>query len=185
MSGSAAASDWVCERCTWRNGVSDLTCGMCYGVRASSRDVPVVWQWLAGEEWIPYDQHSIQQIEDAYQRGRRTPHTEHRHTEAHSPHSGAQQPLPHRQRPTAATTEVPLTPLVSRRFGVALCGAVLCCAVQVRVVWCCNSATSQSTVGTPSPSAPLGRRRPPPPHLLFPQLRLHCPTTIRPTTAVE
>jgi hypothetical protein len=35
----------------------------------SSKDVAFMWQWQAGEEWIPYDMETAEQIEEAYQAG--------------------------------------------------------------------------------------------------------------------
>ena len=77
MSASSlcASPVWECERCTWQNADTALTCGMCYTVRVASKDVDVVWQWLSGDQWIPYDRDTAERIEDAYQRGPRTART--------------------------------------------------------------------------------------------------------------
>lgn len=62
-------SQWDCDKCTFLNSVDDLTCTMCFQVRASTRALPFTWQWLAQVDWIPYDAPSNQQIEAAFKDG--------------------------------------------------------------------------------------------------------------------
>ncbi|MES1910761.1 MAG: hypothetical protein MHM6MM_003294 [Cercozoa sp. M6MM] len=64
-------AEWICERCTWRNNETDLACTMCFGNRTSAKDDYVHWQWQpqANEPWIPYDQATAQQLEQAFQQG--------------------------------------------------------------------------------------------------------------------
>ena len=62
-------SDWECDKCTFLNSVDDLTCSMCFQVRASTRSLPFTWQWLAQVDWIPYDAPSNEQLEAAFQAG--------------------------------------------------------------------------------------------------------------------
>ena len=66
---AAAMSDWECDKCTYLNSVDDLTCTMCFQVRASTRALPFTWQWLAQVDWIPYDAPSNEQIEAAFKAG--------------------------------------------------------------------------------------------------------------------
>lgn len=62
-------SEWECDKCTYLNSVDDLTCSMCFQVRASTRSLPFTWQWLAQVDWIPYDAPSNEQLESAFQAG--------------------------------------------------------------------------------------------------------------------
>ena len=61
------SSTWTCDGCTFINQNDDLTCVMCFRTPTKTKDKPVVWSWLAGQEWILYDDSTSEQLENAFQ----------------------------------------------------------------------------------------------------------------------
>jgi len=69
---SSDSSEWSCENCTYVNSANSLSCEMCYTVRTSIKDLPVTWSWAPNEDqWIPYDAPTTEEIEQAYQQGKK------------------------------------------------------------------------------------------------------------------